>query len=61
MALNLKENHKNVKDKIEKERRVFLKKAVYATPTLIVMGQLTHPTRAKAWGEDPGGPPSKPE
>ena len=57
MNKNLKEEYKS---KIQKERRGFLKKAAYAAPTLVIMGQLVNPTGAKAWGEDPDGPPSKP-
>lgn len=54
MALNPKEN---AKDNVQKERRNFLKKTVYAAPSLIVLGQLAHPTQSKAWGEnDPSAP-----
>ncbi len=55
MALDLKV--KDAKDTTQKERRSFLKKAVYVAPTLIAMGQLTKPTRANA---DFGSPPSDP-
>ncbi len=48
MTLDPKENHDMVKDKIQKERRVFLKKAAYAAPTLIIMGELLRPNQSKA-------------
>ena len=38
-------------------RRGFLKKAVYVAPTLILLGQLARPARAKAWGENPPSDP----
>ena len=38
-----------------KERRDFLKKAVYAAPTLVVLGQLSKPTESEAGF---GPPPS---
>ena len=59
MALDPKEkNHIEEKEKMQSERRGFLKKAVYAAPTLMVMGQLVRPTQSKAWGEVP---PSQPQ
>lgn len=48
MALYPKEKHKDIKDDMQKERRSFLKKTAYATPILIVLGQLTKPTNANA-------------
>ena len=42
---------------VEKERRSFLKKAAYVAPTLIILGQLSHPTSVKA---EFGGPPDGP-
>ena len=60
MSLDRKENYKEVRDKIQKERRSFLKKTVYAAPSLIVMGQLAKPTRSNAFEEDPGPTPSDP-
>lgn len=48
MALDPKEKHKDKKDEIQKERRSFLKKTVYAAPSLIVLGQLVKPTNANA-------------
>lgn len=35
-------------DNAQKKRRSFLKKAVYAAPTLVAMGTLTAPKKAKA-------------
>ena len=38
-------------------RRMFIKKAAYAAPTLLVLGSLTRPTDAKAgFGAPPSGP-----
>ena len=38
-------------------RRGFLKKAVYAAPTIVVLGALTKPTETKAgFGKPPSGP-----
>ena len=38
-------------------RRIFMKKAVYAAPTLLALGTLTRPTDAKAgFGKPPSGP-----
>lgn len=60
MALNT--NEKEAKDKMQKERRSFFKKAVYAAPALIVLGQLVKPSEAQAeskisppppWGTQP--------
>ena len=40
---------------LHQERRSFLKKSVYAAPTLIVMGELLKPSKAKAgnFGNNP--------
>jgi len=57
MALDPKENHQELKDDIQNERRSFLKKAAYAAPGLIVLGQLARPTKTKA---NFGPPPSAP-
>jgi len=40
-----------------KERRSFLKKALYSAPTLLVLEELSRPKQAKA---DFGPPPSDP-
>ena len=39
-------------------RRKFLKKAAYTAPVLLVLGQLTKPTKAEADSGDPTGPPN---
>jgi len=52
MALDPKEKHNTIKDKVQKERRSFLKKTLYAAPTLIVLGQLARPSTANADCED---------
>ena len=45
------------KNKEQAERRRFMKKAVYAAPTLIALGGLLRPTDAKAgFGRPPSGP-----
>jgi len=49
------DKEKLMKEAKQKDRRSFLKKSVYAAPTLIVMGALMKPTRTKAAF---GGPPS---
>ena len=59
--MSLKKKKDESVEKVKQGRRGFLKKAVYAAPTLIIMGQLANPTGAKAWDTDPGGPPSKVE
>ena len=59
MALELKKSASgNTKIRISKSRRSFLKKSVYAAPTLIVLGGLLKPKSAKADGFGP--PPSDP-
>ena len=40
------------------KRREFLKKAAYSAPVLLVLGQLTKPTKAEADSGDPTGPPN---
>ncbi len=40
--------HKDQKKEIEKERRGFLKKAVYSAPGLIMLGQMVKPTETYA-------------
>jgi len=48
MALDPKDKHHTIKEKMQKERRSFLKKTLYAAPTLIVLGQLARPSTANA-------------
>ena len=57
MDIDPRDKQKQQKDKVEKERRGFLKKAVYTAPSLIVLSQLARPARAKAWGENPPSDP----
>ena len=48
---------KNTSQEKPVSRRTFIKKAVYAAPTLIALGSLTRPTDAKAgFGRPPSGP-----
>ena len=59
MALELKKTaDKKTETRISKSRRSFLKKSVYAAPTLIVLGSLIKPEEVKAGF---GGPPSDPD
>ncbi len=52
---------KSKKRSEEKSRRTFIKKVVYAAPTLISLGHLTHPTSAEAaFNGPPGGPSGNP-
>ena len=54
----MKQNGKEAKKpEAENSRRAFFKKAAYAAPVLVVMGQLTRPTETKAGF---GPPPSQP-
>jgi len=57
MAITSEEKHIDINDQIQKERRTFLKKTVYAAPSLIVLGQLVRPTQSKAESKlaDPWG------
>ena len=56
MTLDPKEKHKYQKDKMQKERRSFLRKTAYAAPSLIALGQLARPNSAKAFGTPPSAP-----
>ena len=51
------DNTKEVATRKMQERRSFMKKAAYAAPVLMVMGQLTRPTETEAGF---GPPPSQP-
>ena len=42
--------------KKETSRRIFLKKAVYATPTVLALGTLARPTKANAFDSPHEGP-----
>lgn len=46
MALDTDKNHNNIKNEEQKARRSFLKKTVYAAPSIMVLGQLARPTGA---------------
>lgn len=56
MPLDTKENN-DVKEKMQNERRSFLKKTAYSAPVIASMGALLRPTKAKA---NFGPPPSAP-
>ena len=54
----LNDPQENRNEKNRKERRIFIKKTVYAAPTLIALGSLMKPTNAQAGGDTPpSGPP----
>jgi hypothetical protein len=53
-----KKRSRENKNDIKNSRRGFLKKAVYSAPVLLALGELTHPTKAKADSGPPEGPPS---
>ena len=48
MAITPEERHIDKKDEMQKERRRFLKKTVYAAPTIIALGGMLKPNRANA-------------
>ena len=57
MSLKQEEKLHTLKTVEQKERRSFLKKTVYAAPTLVAMGALTKPTESEAgFGKPPSGP-----
>lgn len=58
MALNSNKKHTKIKEETQKERRDFMKKALYSAPVLIPLGTLLRPTETKAGF---GPPPSSPE
>lgn len=51
--MKLEKNNKSKESKLKNERRTFLKKAVYAAPSLVVLGSLVKPTVANASCLDP--------
>ena len=55
--LQSEESKEASEKKIQKERRTFLKKAVYKAPALVVLGSLAKPTVAMAISNPPN--PSK--
>lgn len=48
MALDPKDKCTEKKNKMQKERRSFLKRTAYAAPSFIVLGQLARPNTVKA-------------
>jgi hypothetical protein len=58
MDIHSKEEEKEIENKMPNERRGFLKKAVYAAPTIVAMGALLKPKEANA---DFGPTPSDPD
>jgi len=48
IALNTQEKPNEKKETVEMTRRSFFKKAVYAAPTIVVMGTLLKSTKANA-------------
>ena len=48
MALDPNKNHNDIKNEEQKARRSFLKKTVYAAPSIMALGQLVRPTVAGA-------------
>ncbi len=56
----MKKIEKNIEiknNKKETSRRDFMKKAVYSAPTVLVLGSLARPTKAKAETTGFGAPP----
>ncbi|WP_169308528.1 hypothetical protein [Nitratifractor salsuginis] len=53
-----KQKREKLNGKMLNARRNFLKKAAYSAPSIMVLGSLAKPTRAKA--DQFGGPPSDP-
>ena len=57
MSLKQEEKLHTLKTVEQKERRSFLKKTVYAAPTLVALGALMKPTESEAgFGKPPSGP-----
>jgi hypothetical protein len=42
--------------KIKSERRSFIKKALYVTPSVIILGSIVKPTKANAFDSAPSDP-----
>ena len=53
MSVSSKEKYTDEKDVKQKERRRFLKKAMYNAPTIIVLGGLLKPAKANDFGGTP--------
>ena len=57
MGLKDREDQQTNQNKMQKERRHFLKKAAYAAPAIVALGALTKPTESEAgFGKPPSGP-----
>ena len=57
MSLEQENNTTTSKTNINIERRSFLKKTVYAAPTVVALGALMKPTESEAgFGKPPSGP-----
>jgi hypothetical protein len=57
MALEPSKDQQNNENKIQKKRRGFLKKTLYAAPVIVALGALTKPTESKAaFGPPPSAP-----
>ena len=57
MGLKDREDQQTNQNKIQKERRHFLKKAAYVAPVIVALGALTKPTESEAgFGKPPSGP-----
>ena len=58
MSLQNEEKLQKLQTTEENERRSFLKKAVYATPTVVALGALMKPKQSNAasFGPPPSGP-----
>jgi len=56
MSLKETEKFRKMSKGEENERRSFLKKAVYAAPTVAALGALLKPTESEAFTKPPSGP-----
>ena len=57
MSLKQEDRLPKLKTTEQNERRSFLKKAVYAAPTIVALGALIKPTESEAgFGKPPSGP-----
>ena len=50
MALDSNKNYNDIKNEEQKARRSFLKKTVYAAPSILILGQLAGAVNANAGG-----------
>ena len=56
MSKKQEKNSKTLTPIEKNDRRSFLKKAVYAVPTIVALGALTKPIEAEAFTKPPSGP-----